>query len=214
MSAIQGTLATINEWTSEINSLTAAGGALNCDAIQLQISTYVSTITDVIAAKVSEMTNLLAQYSPLLSIPSDPMKILSWVKKFVTGIAGPAIAAAIQLAIDIALLAAGIAGIAGAVVNLALKLADCLTSIVQNTLNDLASSVMDGAIAIKDQAIGIYESLKDQLLEQLGFNEISALNQQVSNAVVTVDASINSVSNSVADISGSKDSFNNIQIPG
>ena len=214
MSAIQGTLATINEWTSEINSLTAAGGALNCDAIQLQISTYVSTITDVIAAKVSEMTNLLAQYSPLLSIPSDPMKILSWVKKFVTGIAGPAIAAAIQLAIDIALLAAGIAGIAGAVVNLALKLADCLTSIVQNTLNDLASSVMDGAIAIKDQAIGIYESLKDQLLAQLGFNEISALNQQVSNAVVTVDASINSVSNSVADISGSKDSFNNIQIPG
>jgi|TARA_B110000858_G_scaffold55185_1_gene64144 hypothetical protein len=214
MSAIQGTIATVDEWISEIDSLTAAGGALNCDAIQLQINTYVSTITDVIAAKVSEMLNLLAQYSPLLSIPSDPMKILSWVKKFVTGIAGPAIAAAIQLAIDIALLAAKIAGIAGAVVNLALKLADCLTNIVQNTLNDLASSVMDGAIAIKDQAIGIYESLKDQLLEQLGFNEISALSEQVSNAVVTVDASINSVNTSVADISGSKDSFNNIQVPG
>jgi hypothetical protein len=73
---------------------------------------------------------------------------------------------------------------------------------------------MDGAIAIKDQAIGIYESLKDQLLEQLGFNEISALSEQVSNAVVTVDASINSVNTSVADISGSKDSFNNIQVPG
>lgn len=214
MSAIQGTIATVDEWISEIDSLTAAGGALNCDAIQLQINTYVSTITDVIAAKVSEMLNLLAQYSPLLSIPSDPMKILSWVKKFVTGIAGPAIAAAIQLAIDIALLAAKIAGIAGAVVNLALKLADCLTNIVQNTLNDLASSVMDGAIAIKDQAIGIYESLKDQLLEQLGFNEISALSEQVSNAVVTVDASINSVNTSVADITQSKNTFNSIQVPG
>jgi hypothetical protein len=214
MSAIQGTIATVDEWISEIDSLTAAGGALNCDAIQLQINTYVSTITDVIAAKVSEMLNLLAQYSPLLSIPSDPMKILSWVKKFVTGIAGPAIAAAIQLAIDIALLAAKIAGIAGAVVNLALKLADCLTNIVQNTLNDLASSVMDGAIAIKDQAIGIYESLKDQLLEQLGFNEISALSSQVSNAVVTVDASINSVNTSVADITQSKNTFNSIQVPG
>lgn len=214
MSSIQGTIETIDAWTSQIDSLTAAGGDLNCDALQLQVDTYVKTITDVITAKVSEMTTLISQYAPILSLPSDPLKILSWAKSVVTGIAGPAIAAAIQLAIDIALLAGAIAGIAGAVANLATKLADCITQLVQDTLNQLADSVMDGAIAIKDEALGIYESLKDQALEQLGFDEIVALNAEVSDAIDEVNTQINSVSNSVDSIQNSVDELNNIQIPG
>ena len=207
MAAIQGTIETISAWTDEIDALSAAGGALNCDAIQLQIDAYVSTITDVIAAKVDEMTTLIGYYYPILSIPTDPMKILTWAKKVVTGIVGPAIAAAIQLAIDIALLAAGIAGIAGAVAGLAVKLADCITSVVQNTLDDLASSVMDGAIDIINEAIGIYDSLKDQTLESLGYDDVVALNTQVSTAVDQVNDSINGVSGSVASISNSIDNI-------
>lgn len=214
MSSIAGTIETINEWTSEIDSLTAAGGDLNCDMLQEQVDTYVKTITDVIAAKVSEMTTLISQYAPILSLPSDPLKILKWAKKVVTGIAGPAIAAAIQLAIDIAQLAGAIAGIAGAVANLATKLADCITQLVQNTLDQLADAVMDGAIAIKNEAIGIVDSLKDQALDQLGYDEIVALNAEVSGAIDEVNTQINSVSNSVDSVQNSVNEIGNIQIPG
>lgn len=214
MSSVQGTIATVNGWKSEISALTSTGGVLDCDALQHEVDTYVSSVTDLIAAKSASMAELISQYAPIMSLPSDPLKILKWAKKVVTGIAGPAIAAAIELAIDIAQLAGAIAGIAGAVANLALELAECISDVVENTLNQLADSVMNGAITIKDAAVGIYESLKDQALDQLGYDEIVALSNDVSSAVDTVTSTINEVSTTVSTVQSTVSTIENIQIPG
>ena len=187
---------------------------MNCDALQLQVDTYVKTVTDLIAEKVAEMTDLISKYAPILSLPGDPLKILKWAKKVVLGLAEPAIAAAIELAIQIAQLAGAIAKIAGAVANLATKLADCISSLVQSTLDKLADAVMDGAIAIKNEAIGIVDSLKDQALDQLGFDEIVALDATVKDAVDEVNTQINNVSNSVDSVQNSVNGLGNITIPG
>ena len=212
--SLEGTIDTVNEWADSIDGLTAAGGALNCDALQLQVDTYVKTVTDLILAKVTQMTDLISKYAPILSLPTDPLKILKWAKKVVLGLAGPAIAAAIELAIQIAQLAGAIAKIAGAVASLATKLADCITDLVRNTLDDLADAVMDGAIAIKNEAIGIVDSLKDQALDQLGYDEIVSLSTTVSDAVGEVTTQIDSVSSSVDSVQNSIDGLENITIPG
>jgi len=212
--SLEGTIDTVNEWADSIDGLTAAGGALNCDALQLQVDTYVKTVTDLIAAQIQSMTSLISKYAPILSIPSDPLKILKWAKNVVLGLAGPAIAAAIELAIQIAQLAGAIAKIAGAVASLATKLADCITDLVRNTLDDLADAVMDGAIAIKNEAIGIVDSLKDQALDQLGYDEIVSLSTTVSDAVGEVTTQIDSVSSSVDSVQNSIDGLENITIPG
>jgi len=212
--SLEGTIDTVNEWADSIDGLTAAGGALNCDALQLQVDTYVKTVTDLILAKVTQMTDLISKYAPILSLPTDPLKILKWAKKVVLGLAGPAIEAAIELAIQIAQLAGAIAKIAGAVASLATKLADCITDLVSNTLDDLADAVMDGAIAIKNEAIGIVDSLKDQALDQLGYDEIVSLSTTVSDAVGEVTTQIDSVSSSVASVQDNITDLENITIPG
>jgi len=212
--SLEGTIDTVNEWADSIDGLTAAGGALNCDALQLQVDTYVKTVTDLILAKVTQMTDLISKYAPILSLPTDPLKILKWAKKVVLGLAGPAIEAAIELAIQIAQLAGAIAKIAGAVASLATKLADCITDLVRNTLDDLADAVMDGAIAIKNEAIGIVDSLKDQALDQLGYDEIVSLSTTVSDAVGEVTTQIDSVSSSVAGVQDNITDLENITIPG
>lgn len=212
--SLEKTIDTVNEWASSIDGLTAAGGALNCDALQLQVDTYVKTVTDLILEKVTEMTDLISKYAPILSLPGDPLKILKWAKKVVLGLAEPAIAAAIELAIQIAQLAGAIAKIAGAVASLATKLADCISSLVENTLNDLADAVMDGAIAIKNEAIGIVDSLKDQALDQLGFDDIVALDATVKGAVDEVTNQVNGVSSAVNRIELNTLDIENIEIPG
>jgi len=211
---LEATIEKVNSWAEEIDGLTAAGGALNCDALQLKVEEYVKTVTDLIAAQIQSMTSLISKYAPILSLPTDPLKILKWAKKVVLGLAGPAIAAAIELAITIAQLAGAIATIAGAVAGLATKLADCITSLVRNTLDDLADAVMDGAIAIKNEAIGIVDSLKDQALDQLGYDEIVSLSTTVSDAVGEVTTQIDSVSSSVAGVQDNITDLENITIPG
>ena len=102
----------------------------------------------------------------------------------------------------------------GAVASLATKLADCITDLVRNTLDDLADAVMDGAIAIKNEAIGIVDSLKDQALDQLGYDEIVSLSTTVSDAVGEVTTQIDSVSSSVASVQDNITDLENITIPG
>ena len=184
-------------------------GEFSCERLELLVEEHMKVVTDIIKSKTSEISSLMSNYAPILSLPSDPLKILKWAKKVVLGMAEPAISAAIELAIDIAQLAGALAGLVGAVASAASRLATCITNLVRNTLQNVMDELMAGAIELYDQAIGIYEGLKDQALDQLGFNELKDLSSQVEgqvdnllNTVDDIESSVDSLSSSVTLLSG------------
>lgn len=191
----------------------SVAGEFSCERLELLVQEHIKAVTDMIKAKTQEISALISNYAPILSLPSDPLKILKWAKKVVLGMAEPAIAAAIQHAIEIAQLAAAMAGLIGAVAAAAARLATCITNLVQDSLKSVMDELMNGAIALYDQATGIYESLKDQALDQLGFNEILELSNTVKGQVDTLKSTVGDIESSVDSMSNSVDVLSGIEVP-
>jgi len=189
-------------------------GEFSCERLELLVEEHMSTVTELIQEKVQKISELMSKYAPILSLPSDPLKILKWAKKVITGMVDPAIAAAIELAIQIAQLAGALAGLVGAVASAISRLANCITALVQNTLKSLTDELMAGAIQLYDQAVGMYEALKNDALDQLGFNELKEISGAVSENVSQLTDAVSSIESSVDSMQDSADTLSNIQIPG
>lgn len=228
--SVETTVARLNEMKAELEAATGVteveipgppegttamvAGEFSCERLELIVEEHVKSVTDIIRAKAEEIAALMSNYAPILSVPSNPLKIISWAKKVVSGIAGPAVAAAIELAIDIAQLAGAIAGLAAAAASAAARLANCLTNLVLDTMNTLKNTLLENAVKLYDQALGIYESLKDQVLEDLGYNEILELKDDVLGKVDGLMDTVGDIESSVTSIQDSADTLSNITIPG
>jgi len=196
-------------------SLTAeVPGEFSCERLELLVEEHMKVVTDMIQAKVQEISELMSKYAPILELVTNPLKILKWAKKVIIGIILPAIDAAIELAIQIAQLAGALAGLIAAVVAAAKRLADCITNLVANTLADLQGELMAGAISLYDQAVGIYEDLKNDALDQLGFNEIKEISSAVKDRVDNVTSIASDLESTVNSIQDSADTLSDITIPG
>lgn len=228
--SVETTVARLNEMKAELEAATRVteveipgppegttamvAGEFSCERLELIVEEHVKSVIDIIKAKAEEISALMSNYAPILSVPSNPLKIISWAKKVVSGIAGPAVAAAIELAIDIAQLAGAIAGLAAAAASAAARLANCLTNLVLDTMNTLKNTLLENAVKLYDQALGIYESLKDQVLEDLGYNEILELKDDVLGKVDGLMDTVGDIESSVTSIQDSADTLSNITIPG
>lgn len=191
----------------------SVAGEFSCERLEYLVQEHMKVVTQLIQDKVAEISALMSNYAPILSLPSDPLKILKWAKKVVLGMVEPAISAAIELAIQIAQLAGALAGLVGAVASAASRLASCITNLVSNTLKSITDELMNGAIQLYDQAVGIYQDLKNQALDQLGFNELKELSGQVSGQVDTLLDTVSSIETSVDSMSNSVDVLSNITVP-
>lgn len=228
--SVEATVARINEMKAELEAATGVteveipgppegttamvAGEFSCERLELIVEEHVKGVTDIIKEKAAEISALMSNYAPILSVPSNPLKIISWAKKVVSGVAGPAVAAAIELAIDIAQLAGAIAGLAAAAASAASRLANCITNLVFDTLQTLKDTLLENAVKLYDQALGIYESLKDQALEDLGYNELLALKDDVRGQVDGLMATVGDIEASVDSLQDSADTLSDITIPG
>jgi len=86
----------------------------DCENIKQMIKDHTKVLEDQLKATMPEVANLAA-INGLLSLPSDPLKILSWARKVVNTFFGPYTMALIDLATQIALFASALARLAGAV---------------------------------------------------------------------------------------------------
>lgn len=228
--SIQNTVDQINEITAELERATgvtlvevpgppegttaSVPGEFSCERLELLMDEHIAAVKEIITDKTSEISNIMALYAPILSVPSDPMKIIGWAKKVVTGVAGPQVAAAIQLATEIASLAGALAGLASAVANAATRLADCIENEIRTAMKEIQDSVMENAIVLYDQATAIYENVRDDTLDQLGYNELLNLSADVQAQIDQLDAQLANISDSTDQIQQAADDLNNIQIPG
>jgi len=227
--SVEKTIDRLNEMKAELEAATGmteveipgppegqtamVAGEFSCERLEMLVEEHVKTVVDMIKGKAQEISELMSNYAPILSLPSDPLKIIKWAKKVVTGMAGPAIEAAIKLAIQIAQLAGALAGLAAAAAQAATRLANCITDLVFDTLSTFKNTLLENAIGLYNQATGIYESLKDQALEQLGFNELLDLREDVLGQVTTLMDTVGEIETAVDSINQSADTLNNIEIP-
>lgn len=165
--------------------------ATNCERIQYFIDQHVQTVTNLIASQAESLANIASQWAPLLSLPSDPLKILTWAAKVVGGPIAAQIAMMAQLAIEMAQTAAALASLANAAAQAAQRLAACLEIGLLSALDDIQNELLEGAGTLLAQA----EAIKDQILVDTGAQDV-------------LDA-IDGVSEDIAAISGAADSIEN-----
>ena len=69
----------------------------DCDALKMKLGITGDELKELTKDIRNEAKKLLDKYLPITSIPTNPLKILSWVKKLVTGTIMPQLEAYIKL---------------------------------------------------------------------------------------------------------------------
>lgn len=152
-----------------INSLTdQVNNATNCDAIELFIDQHVSSVTELINSQVESISSITSQWAGLVSLPSDPLQILSWASKVVGGPIAAQVALIAQMAVEMAETAAALANLANAVANAASKLTNCLEDAIIGAMDDIANELLEGAGTLMSKA----ESIKDDLVAKVVPDEL------------------------------------------
>ena len=130
----------------------------DCENIKQFISDHTKVLEDQIKAAVPEIANL-SEINGLLSIPSNPLKILRWARKVVSKFFGPYTLAMIDLALQLALFASALARLAGA------------ASAAQQNLKlcayEIAEEAIDGVLDKINEEIGGTIEKIDSVLDKI-----------------------------------------------
>ena len=131
--------------------------AIDCEAIEELIKDEIKRLKEHLQAKTKKVADL-TPYAALLDLPSDPLDILSWAKKFVSLYLGPQVLAMIDLAMQIALTAQAITNIVTAANAARQNLLLCAVSVVDTVLDESISAATD----LIDTAVpGLDKTLKE-----------------------------------------------------
>ena len=116
----------------------------DCENIKQMIKDHTKVLEDQLKAAAPEIANLAA-LNGLLSLPSDPLKILSWARKVVNTFFGPYTMALIDLAIQLAMFASALARLAGAVSAAEQNLKLCAIEIYDDAVTSILDEI-DGTL--------------------------------------------------------------------
>lgn len=139
--------------------------AIDCEAIEEIIKDEIKGILEILQSKIKRIADL-SPYTALLSLPSDPLDILSWAKKFVSLYLGPQVLAMIDLAIQIALTAQAITNIIQAVSAAQQNLVLCAVSAVDTALDEsikAATDLVDTAVPGLDKTLTEINDIQNKL---------------------------------------------------
>ena len=74
--------------------------SVNCETVEQIIKDEIRLVKEMLQSKTEKVADL-SPYATLLDLPSDPLDILDWAKKFVSLYLGPQVLAMVDLAIQI-----------------------------------------------------------------------------------------------------------------
>lgn len=147
-------------------------GAFSCERLQEIVDEYVKQITDAILAHAQSIANIISDWAPLLSLPTDPLKILKWASKVVGGPIGTQIALIVELVIDIAQLVGAIAQLVSAVASAIAKLIACLEQQIFDAFNAVLTSVLQNAANLVATAESLVDTIVANALEATGAQDL------------------------------------------
>lgn len=129
--------------TEDINAATEKiNNAVDCEFIQQQINEEIMALKDIVLAKTKDMATC-ASKTGLMNLPSNPLKILSWAKKFVSQMLGPQLLAMIDLAIQLSQFASAMQNIIQAASAAQQNVLLCAQSVVDDTIDKVIDEATD-----------------------------------------------------------------------
>lgn len=174
-------------------------GAFSCERLQEIVDEYVQQITDGIASGAQSIANIMSDWAPLLSLPSDPLKILTWASKVVGGPIATQIALITEIIIDIAQLASAIANLISAITSAIAKLLSCLETTIFNAFNTVINSIYQNAANLIATAELMVDNIIANALDATGasdlLDQIDAIGDDLGAAE---DAMITAIGDAVA----------------
>lgn len=221
--SLKNTTETIKNWESELTAVTSVTpnpdynpslptgpnnqpqiiGQFSCERLELLIDEYVKKVTDIITSKAESIANIVSDWAPLLSLPSDPMKILKWASKVVGGPIAAQIALITQIAVEIAQLASALAGLVGAVASAVANLISCFEQAIFDAFNDVIDSLLTNAANLVATAENIVDDIINQALDNTGLADVIT---DINNASAILDTSVITTLESFEDINSSIES--------
>ena len=139
--------------------------AIDCEAIEELIKDEIQSVKEMLQAKTEKIADL-SPYSALLDLPSDPLDILDWAKKFVSLYLGPQVLAMIDLAMQVAATAQAITNITQAVSAAQQNLVLCAVSAVDTALDESIAAVtelVDTAVPGLDKTLTEINDIQNKL---------------------------------------------------
>jgi hypothetical protein len=126
----------INELADQIRYNT------DCEVIKLVIEEHLGSIQDLFKDIQEEQKELLAKILPILQLPGpNPIAIVKWLSKFVTGLVTPQLQAHIKYTKKLIKLAAAMLNVIDAIQEAAKSLPECAIEIKDEALNQIKSEV-------------------------------------------------------------------------
>lgn len=178
--------------------------ATDCDAIKLELEITGDELKELTKDVGKEGKKIASKYLPILKIPTNPLKIIPWVKKLVTGTIVPQLDAYIKLTQQLIQLAVAVSEFIDAAGDILPKLKECALDIVDEQLDQAKGEIekevkrvkkkIKDEICGKAEAAGLLEAI-DKIKDAIDLtndlvSEIEDVKTSVDNAI---DASLNTI---------------------
>lgn len=171
------------------NKLRNIENSIDCETITSVIKDEVKSMIDLLKEEISDM-GILGGKADLTKVPSDPMKIVSWAKKFVTKYLAPNLLATVELAILIAQMVSLVQDVIIAANAARQNLLLCAESVVDDLIDDALgglSDVVKTAVPALDSALGKIGSIQNELSNITGtppIFDVSSVDGLIESATV------------------------------
>lgn len=171
------------------NKIRTIENAIDCETITSVIKEEVQSMIDLLKEEISDM-GILSSKADLTKVPSDPMKIVSWAKKFVTKYLAPNLLATVELALLIAEMVSLVQDVIQAASAATQNVLLCAESVVDDTIDlvlDELGDVVKTAVPELDKALGTIGSIQNELSNITGtppIFDVSSVDGLIESATV------------------------------
>ena len=190
----------IRELTSDLKNAT------DCDHIKMQLGITGDELDGLVKDVKEEAKKLLGKYLPIVKIPTNPLKIIPWAKKLVTGTITPQIENYIKLLRQAIDLATAINEFVQAVDEIQPKLKKCAVDTANEVLDPAVQLVKDAKGAIDKQVAKIAKEIADEVNNLICETGLASLIGAVNDAIKLTDELVDTIketANSVDAVVGS-----------
>ena len=161
-----------SSFTDSIRELTQSLTAENdCDALQLKVKTALSSLQDDLEDKLNLTDKKLSEVLPITKIPTNPLKIPSWLKKFTVGRVLPDLDSVVELIKKITEVTSALSELISVLDKVNPNLDACLEKTFESVKRDIKDEIKNQVYQLQSS---IAKTIAEAICEGLNALDITA----------------------------------------
>lgn len=173
----------------------------NCDALKMLVKQHLEQVKELALAALQNQLDILSRILPILTLPGpNPVAIVKWIAKLVTGTAMPQLEAYIRYISQIIALAQSITNLASAVARAIPRLESCALEIINQTPQDIINQIN---VEIRDAVNDIQRVVGDNLdafVDEEGLDRVFTAINDIEEIIADTDTLLSSIDTVQAEI--------------